>query len=130
MSKIFVMALVVAVVASGQDRPLQQAPQRTQAPGSARYEVVEAGNVAIRLNRYTGETARRIDDRAGTRWEPVEVPGRPVAGAVPRFQIVLRENAVGMYLLDTETGQTWVSVQSAPANARAYFQWKAFAELP
>ena len=128
MSKSLVMLVLVALTAVGQERP-QATAQRTQAPGSARYEVVEAGNVAIRLNRYTGETDRRMDDRGATRWEPVDVPGRPVAGAVPRFQIVLRENALGMYLVDTETGQTWVSVLSG-AGARSFFQWKAFVELP
>ncbi len=107
MSKTLALILLAATFALGQDRTVPPpVAQRTQAPGSARYEIVESGNVVIRLDRYTGETLRRIDDRQGTRWETVEVPERPVAGAVPRFQIVTRENAAGMYLLDTETGLT------------------------
>lgn len=127
MQRTLVALLLGGVCLLAQDRAVPNvAPVRTQAPGSARYEIVESGGVVIRLDRYTGETLRRIDDRTGPRWEAVEVPDRPVAGAVPRFQIVTRENAVGMYLLDTDTGRTWVSVQPDPRGGRGVFQWRAF----
>jgi hypothetical protein len=125
MRKTFVLLALVASCAVAQERTVAMVSQRTQAPGSARYEIVESGNVVIRLDRYTGETMRRVDDRPGTRWEVVDVPGRPVAGAVPRFQIVTRESG-GMYLLDTDTGFTWVSSVPDPRNPRALFLWKPF----
>lgn len=129
MQKTLTFLMLVACIAFGQEKgppTTSAASRKTQAPGSARYEIVESGNVVIRLDRYTGETLRRIDDRQGTRWEIVEVPERPVAGAVPRFQIITRENAAGMYLLDTETGLAWFSVQSEPRGGRGLFLWKAF----
>lgn len=127
MQKTLVLLLLLPSLVMAQERTVSStSSMRTQAPGSARFELVESGGIVIRLNRYTGETMRRIDDRTGPRWEFVDVPERPVAGAVPRFQIVTRENAAGMYLIDTETGHTWVSVQSEPRGGRGLFQWKPF----
>jgi hypothetical protein len=121
MVKLLVVLLFVAsVVLPGQ--------LRTQATGTARYELVESGNWAIRLNRYTGETERRVDDRVGPHWEMVAVPDRPVAGAVARFQVVEREGGAGLYLLDTETGQTWISTD--PRTTRGLFQWRKFVTVP
>lgn len=129
MPKRLVLILLAASMMNGQDRA-GAAGQRTQSPGSARYELAESGNVAVRVNRYTGETERRVDGAGGPRWEPVAVPDRPVAGAVPRFQLVPRENGLGLYLLDTETGQTWMSVQSGPRGGSGAFAWRKFVSAP
>ena len=91
--------------------------QQTTPPVGARFEVVQselAAKWTFRLDRFTGHVAQlvRTADDDNT-WEEMRVIRLPVVSAPsrPRFQLFASGLAAKfMFLIDTDTGQTWVVV--------------------
>jgi hypothetical protein len=89
--------------------------QRTTAPSNARFEIVQselAAKWTFQLDRFTGQVWQLVktkeDDDA---WHNLKVIGLPqiAAPARARFQIFASGIAAKFtFLLDTETGKTWV----------------------
>ena len=119
------MFLMVCLLLSLLSAPLraQGSPadihQQTTTPANARFEIVQselAAKLAFRLDRFTGHVAQLVrttaDDNA---WEEMEVLGLPkiTAPTRARFQIFTSGLAARFtFLIDTDTGNTWVVVTS------------------
>jgi hypothetical protein len=89
--------------------------QQTTSPENARYEIVQselAAKWTFRLDRFTGRVAqlvKTVNDE--NMWEDMEVVGLSNASTPtkPRFQIFTSGIAARhTFLLDTDTGNTWV----------------------
>ncbi len=114
MSKFLATLLVTASVAFAyEDHPYVQ--HATQAPASARYEIVLGLNATLRLDRYNGRVAQRVRGTTEKTWKELEIPGlMDVDPSAPRFQLThMADNAETLLLLDTVTGQTWAWVVDA-----------------
>lgn len=89
--------------------------ERSIAPASTRYEIVQSPILARRifkLDKVTGHVWTLVVDVGDERkWEPMAVIGLQPASATagPHFQIfmsaILAKHA---FLLDTSTGATWI----------------------
>lgn len=136
-----VLLVVIAVVcrpalASAQDS--NPASQQTTAPPSARFEIVQSPLSArwtFRLDRYSGEVSMivSVDDNVG--WEKMMVLGLPSiqSPSKPRFQIFTSGIAARhTFLLDTETGKSWMVVMTKMKNPDGSESevnlWQPFAE--
>jgi len=93
--------------------------QRTDLPPTARFEIVQselAAKWTFRLDRFSGRVAQLVrtaqDDNG---WEEMRVIGLPPMATPPkpRFQLFTSGLAAKhTFLIDTETGKTWVLVTS------------------
>lgn len=135
------VALCLALGAASswaQDRAAVIHEQTSPVPG-ARFEVLQstiAARWTFRLDRYTGRIWQLVktkeDDNA---WEEMPVAGLPqvAATARPRFQLFASGLAARhTFLLDTDTGRTWVVVRGTRRGADGaeseYFAWERFKE--
>ena len=89
--------------------------QTTTPPTDARFEIVQsqlAAKWTFRLDRYTGHIHQLVKTRdGGTAWEAMFVEGIPELSSPnkPRFLIFTSGLAARhTFLMDTETGKTWV----------------------
>lgn len=113
--------------------------QQTTPPLNAQFEVVQsqlAAKWTFRLDRFTGHVAQLVKTLDGENtWEEMLVPGLPIitAPARPSFQIFTSGLAARhTFLIDTDTGQTWVIVsvtQKRPDGTEYEVSaWEAFAK--
>lgn len=98
--------------------------QQTTAPPNARFEVVQselAARWTFRLDRFTGHVAQLVEtEDAGDAWEEMTVIGLPPLDMPTRarFQIFTSGLAAKhTFLIDNDTGRTWVVVSSTGKNA-------------
>jgi hypothetical protein len=93
---------------------------------SGRYEIIVFPVALVRLDTYTGQTYYSVlaqGSRKGWVLAKVEGKGLPDESltAKPKYRMVVQQVSFGKdsefhyYLLNTETGQTWVS--------KSAFQW-------
>jgi len=97
--------------------------QQTSTPSNARFEIVQselAAKWTFRLDRFTGHVSQLVKVKEGENaWEDMQVMGlsRIPAPARARFQIFTSGLAARhTYLIDTDTGKTWVLVSSKGSN--------------
>ena len=138
------LALIVMVVAAlTVPAEAQQQPsdmhQQTTAPPDARFEIIQselAAKWTFRLDRYTGRVAQLVltKDNADA-WEPMEVVGLPSVPTPTRARFQLFTSGLAAkhtFLIDTDTGQSWVIVSAKRTNAdgKEYDAsiWEPFAE--
>ncbi len=134
-----VLALCLALASSlslAQDRAAVIHEQTSPVPG-ARFEVLQstvAARWTFRLDRHTGRIWQLVKTRDDDNtWEEMPVVGLPQAGgtARPRFQLFASGLAARhTFLLDTDTGRTWVVVRGTRRGADGveaeYFAWERF----
>jgi len=113
--------------------------QHTTLPSGARFEIVQselAARWTFRLDRFTGHIAQLVktkdDDNA---WEEMSIIGLPSVTAPlhPRFQLFASGLAARYtFLIDTETGRTWVLVtgkrKQADGTEYEVSSWDPFVE--
>lgn len=113
--------------------------QATTPPPDTRFEIVQsqlAAKWTFRLDRFTGQVSqlvKTLDERNA--WEPMEVIDLPIVfkPLKPRFQIFTSGLAARhTFLLDTESGRTWVIVhqtrQGADGSQYEVNLWEPFLE--
>ena len=113
--------------------------QVTTPPPDTRFEIVQsqvAAKWTFRLDRFTGQVSqlvRTLDERNA--WEHMEVIDPPIIfkPLKPRFQIFTSGLAARhTFLLDTESGKTWVIVhqtrQGADGSKYEVNLWEPFLE--
>ena len=93
--------------------------QSTTTPANARFEIVQselAAKWTFRLDRFTGHVAQLVRTPSDENtWEEMTIVALPEIGSLsrPRFQIFTSGIAARhTFLIDTDTGQTWVIVTS------------------
>ncbi len=111
----FVMLAVLPCWASAQDATPPH--QQTTPPPNARFEIVQsplAARWTFRLDRFSGRVAQLVKTPDYDNiWKEMEIIGLPATStpARPRFQIFTSGLAARYtFLLDTETGKTWLVV--------------------
>lgn len=134
------VALFIVLLSSivGAQQP-SDVHQQTTLPVGARFEVLQselAAKWTFRLDRFTGHVAQlvRTQDDDNT-WEEMRVIGLPAVSAPsrPRFQLFASGLAARyMFLIDTDTGKTWVVVtgKRKRTDGSEYEEnvWQPFAE--
>jgi hypothetical protein len=97
--------------------------QQTVAPSNARFEIVQselAAKWTFRLDRYTGHVAQLTHNKDGDNvWQEMRVIGIPyiTSPTRARFQIFTSGLAARhTFLIDTDTGKTWVIATSKGKN--------------
>lgn len=112
-----ILALTLLSPRSAQSQINTQPNEQTTTPTNARYEIVQsqlAARWTFRLDRYTGRIAQLVktaDDSSA--WEEMTVYVLPTIASPskPRFQLFTSGLAVRhTYLIDTDTGKTWILV--------------------
>lgn len=131
------LALVAGLaVAQSEPRPIHH---QTSPPAGARFEVLQstiAARFTYRLDRYTGRIWQLVrtskDENA---WEEMDVTGLPRSSSAtrPRFQLITSGIAARhTFLLDTDTGKSWVVVlvnrKAADGTEVEVTVWQPFAE--
>jgi hypothetical protein len=125
--------------ATGGAQQISDFHQRTAAPSNARFEIVQselAAKWTFRLDRFTGHVAQLVKAKSGEdAWEAMEVIGLPHVSSPmrARFQIFASGLAAKFtFLIDTDTGKTWVLVSSKGNNPDGteydINTWEPFAE--
>ncbi len=113
----FTCSLIVITPIIGTAQISTYPNQQTTTPSSARFEIIQspiAARWTFRLDRYSGridQIASTVNNR--TVWESMEIEGLPIITnpTKPRFMIFTSGIAVRhTYLMDTDTGRTWVLV--------------------
>ena len=116
------IVLLLPVTVGAQE--LSDQHQQTTTPPNARFEVMQSQLVArltFRLDRFTGRVAQLVrtsDDNNA--WEEMEVIGLPAMSqaARPRFQLFTSGIAARhTFLIDNDTGKTWVIVNGKRTNS-------------
>jgi len=117
MRYIVLIAVMLAVPSWTSAQQVSPSHQHTTLPANARFEILQsqlAARWTFRLDRFSGRVAQLVktvdDDNA---WEEMEVIGLPAVSAPsrPRFQLFTSGLAARhTFLLDTDTGDTWVVV--------------------
>jgi hypothetical protein len=113
--------------------------QQTVAPSSARFEIVQselAAKWTFRLDRFTGHVAQLVHNKDDENaWEEMRVIGIPYIASPTRarFQIFTSGLAARhTFLIDTDTGKTWVIVTNKGKNEDGteyeVSLWQPFAE--
>jgi hypothetical protein len=113
--------------------------QHTVAPTNARFEIVQselAAKWTFRLDRFTGHVAQLTHNKDDEdMWEEMRVIGIPYIASPTRarFQIFTSGLAARhTFLIDTDTGKTWVIVTSKGKNEDGteydVSLWQPFAE--
>jgi hypothetical protein len=113
--------------------------QQTVAPSNARFEIVQselAAKWTFRLDRFTGRVAQLTHNTNDENiWEEMSVIGIPFIASPTRarFQIFTSGLAARhTFLIDTDTGKTWVIVTSKVKNVDGteyeVSLWQTFAE--
>ena len=89
--------------------------QMTTPPSDARFEIVQsplAVRWTFRLDRYTGRVYQLVKtQKGGVTWQSMLIQRRPEASnpTKPKFVIFASGLAArSTYLMDSDTGQTWV----------------------
>ena len=89
--------------------------QQTTAPAGARFELVQselAAKWTFRLDRFTGRISQLVKAASGgNAWEDMIILGLPSTTGTPhaKFQICTSGLAARhTFLIDVETGRTWV----------------------
>jgi len=97
--------------------------QSTTPPPGARFEIVQselAARWTFRLDRFTGRVSQLVSTSdGGEAWQTMVVIDPPTNSATPhpRFQIFTSGLAAKhTFLLDADTGNTWVIVKSTTTN--------------
>ena len=114
MKALFVL-LLLSCIATGQQ---PENHQQSTPPVNARFEIVQSGLLArttFRLDRYTGRVSQLVQTSTGdATWEQMEIQRLLLAAPTPtraHFQIFTSGLAARhTYLIDTDSGQTWVLV--------------------
>ena len=114
----------------------QEAPPRAQtsAPDTARFEIVRLtipGVWTFRLDKYTGAVWRIVKTIDGDlTWEGTPVLNLPRAGIDMRVRYqIFASGLVGKdtFLLNIETGQTWVLTSFKKESKEIVFRWEPLA---
>ena len=91
----------------------------TTSPSDARFEIIQsqlAAKWTFRLDRYTGHVRQLVKTQdGGSAWQAMSVEGLPelLRPNKPRFVIFTSGLAARhTFLMDTETGNTWVPVST------------------
>jgi len=115
-SVLAIALFATCAIASGQNYPSPSHQKTSSIPG-ARFEILQSPLVArwtFRLDRYTGRVWQLVrtkeDDNT---WEEMQVYElvKPQSATRPRFQLFTSGLAARhTFLLDTDTGRTWVVV--------------------
>lgn len=113
MVRLMVMLVVVAGILGGQGLPTPSCA--TSAPAGAKYEVIQSPLTArwtYLLDRTTGQVWQLTSNGRSLAWTAMPMQPAPVRGTRPRFQIFTSGlSAKDTYMLDTDTGFTWVAVK-------------------
>ena len=139
--KCFAVATIFLLILSGNSLAQQTSDihQHTTPPVGARFEIVQselAAKWTFRLDRFTGHVAQLVktEDDDNT-WEEMTVLNLPPVTAPlhPRFQLFMSGLAARYtFLIDTETGKTWVVVtgkkKRADGTEYEVNSWQPFAE--
>lgn len=129
-------ASLVDVSAQESPKPIHQ---QTTPPLNARYELVQstlAARLTFRLDRFTGrvwQLVRTKDD--DNMWEEMTVLERPPAPTNTRARYLIFTSGLAArytFLIDTETGKSWIVVSSKRKNQDGseydVSLWQPFAE--
>jgi hypothetical protein len=139
--RIIILVFVSAFlgIASAQESASDIHQQTTPPPG-ARFEVIQsqlAAKWTFRLDRFTGHVAQLVKKTKtnDNKWEEMEILDLPLSSQAnrPKFQIFTSGLAAKFtFLIDTDTGQTWVLVTSKEkdSNGEEYESnsWAPFAK--
>ena len=130
--------LISAAVAADVDVTVRS-HQQTTAPPGARHEVVQstlAARWTFRLDRFTGRVWQLVKTQEDqNKWDEMRIYDRPQLQnpTRPRFQLFSSGLAARhTFLIDTDTGRTWVIVtgkkRDADGTETEYQAWEPFAD--
>ena len=131
--------LLLLLCGSGLAQQTSDIHQHTTPPAGARFEIVQpelAAKWTFRLDRFTGNVAQLVktEDEDNT-WEEMTVRNLPPVKAPlhPKFQLFTSGVAAKYtFLIDTETGKTWVLLTGKKKRADGVeyeaHSWVPFAE--
>jgi len=134
-----ILAILAALPASVPAQEVSHSHQQTTAPVNARFEIVQsqlAARWTFLLDRFTGGVAQLVKTKdEDNTWENMEVIGLPTRStpSKPHFQIFTSGLAARhTFLLDTDSGKTWIVVsvkrKSADGTEHEVNLWEPFAE--
>jgi|SRR5579872_166928 len=129
--------LVLMICGSISAQQTSDIHQQTTAPAGARFEIVQseiAARWTFRLDRFTGHVSQLVTPADGrSAWENMVVIDLPPASAPShaKFQIFTSGiSARHTFLIDVETGKTWVIVSNKTTDKdgheEEYFLWEPF----
>jgi hypothetical protein len=111
------LAAVLFIVANALAQQTSDIHQYTTPPSNARFEIVQselAAKWTFRLDRFTGHVAQLVSTKDNNNsWEDMEVTGlEPIRSPMQaRFQLFTSGLAAKhTFMIDTDTGKTWVLV--------------------
>jgi hypothetical protein len=97
--------------------------QRTASPPNARFEIVQselAAKWTFRLDRFTGHVAQLTVNKLGENvWEEMQVIGISQSPAPLRAHFQIFTSGIAAkhtFMIDTDTGKTWVVTSSKGKN--------------
>lgn len=113
--------------------------QQTTAPAGARFEIVQselAAKWTFRLDRFTGRVSQLVNAaNGGDAWEDMIISGLPSITGTPhaKFQIFTSGLAARhTFLIDVETGKTWVIASGTTTDneghKQEYTAWEPFSD--
>jgi hypothetical protein len=130
--------LLLTLAGRGLGQQQSDVHQHTTPPTDARFEIVQselAAKWTFRLDRFTGHVAQLVktsnDDNTWEAMSTIDLPA--MATPHPRFEIFTSGIAAKhTFLLDTESGKTWVLVsmntKRADGTAQEVDYWQPFAQ--
>jgi hypothetical protein len=120
---IFILSVLCLTGFAQADDFFQASHQRTSLTSTARFEILQSSLAAkwtFRLDRYSGRVWQLVQTKDDDlTWEEMTVINLPKieTAAKPRFQLFTSGLAARhTFLMDNETGKTWVVVTSKRTN--------------
>lgn len=137
-SALAITLFAMSAVAAGQDYP-SSPPQQTSTNPGARFELLQsplAARWTFRLDRFTGRVWQLVKTKDdGNTWEEMLVLGLPKLQSATRARFQLFTSGLAArhtFLLDSDTGKTWVVVTGKGKNKDGhefeYNAWQPFIE--
>jgi photosystem II stability/assembly factor-like uncharacterized protein len=130
---VFALILVGLTSTASAESDASDIHQSTTPPLDARYEVVQsqlAAKWTFRLDRYTGRVSQlvRTEDEGKT-WETMIIQGLPEVSTPTRPRFLIFTSGLASrhtFLMDCDTGQTWVLTSVSVAGDVEIVVWKPF----
>lgn len=106
---------------------------KTDIPNNVRFEVIQSSLAAkwtFRIDKFSGRVWQYVRTRDDDNvWEEMLVLPKPITSTRPKFQIYLSGLAAKFtFLIDNDSGKTWVLTTSKDKNGDELTYWNQLSE--
>ncbi|MDR3651726.1 MAG: hypothetical protein P4L34_01990 [Paludibacter sp.] len=130
---LFIYILFIASSLSSYADDLNNLQQSTATPPNARFEIVQSQLLVkntFRLDRFTGRISQLVKTSADEMtWENMIVEKLPQIEKPIRARFQLFNSGLlarCTYLIDTDTGKTWILVETTDKDNNSDYLWEPF----